>query len=143
MAASSSSSSADPNYGDKPAAPSITEAPWPADPNEYEKTYLIGQGASARVHIAKNIRDGRKCAVKIMDLEALINDDLLDEIRKELQAMTLCRHPNVISHYVSFPYKHKMYLVMPLMEGGSCSDLMKMQFPHGMAQEYGLIAHIF
>ena len=27
--------------------------------------------------------------------------DVLDEIRKELQAMALCRHPNIISHYVS------------------------------------------
>lgn len=63
---------------------------WPVDPAEYEKTCIIGSGASAKVHIART-KDGRKCALKILDLEALVHDDVLDEIRKELQAMALCR----------------------------------------------------
>jgi serine/threonine protein kinase len=86
---------------------SRTANQWPTDPNEYEKTHLIGMGASAKVYIAK-LRDGRECAVKLLDLESLIHDDVLDEIRKELQAMALCRHPNVISHYVSFHHKRQM-----------------------------------
>ncbi|CAD7926185.1 unnamed protein product [Amoebophrya sp. A120] len=114
---------------------------WPSDPNAYEKTTLIGTGASAKVHIAKT-NDNRICALKILDLEALVHDDVLDEIRKELQAMALCRHPNVISHYVSFPYKRQMWLVMPLMPGGSAADLLRSQFPHGFKNELGILLHI-
>ncbi|CAD7926186.1 unnamed protein product [Amoebophrya sp. A120] len=115
---------------------------WPSDPNAYEMTTLIGTGASARVHIART-NDNRTCALKILDLEALANDDVLDEIRKELQAMALCRHPNIISHYVSFPYKRQMWLVMPLMPGGSAADLLRSQFPGGFKNdELGTVLHI-
>ena len=50
-------------------------------------------------------------------------------------------HPNVISHYVSFPYKRQMYMVMPLMTGGSCSDLLRSNFQQGFSSS-GVLAHI-
>ncbi|CAD7962309.1 unnamed protein product [Amoebophrya sp. A25] len=116
---------------------------WPADPSAYEKTTLIGTGASAKVYIAKlKGEEKRTCALKILDLEALVHDDVLDEIRKELQAMALCRHPNVISHYVSFPYKRQMWLVMPLMHHGSCADLLRSHFPQGFKNELGILLHL-
>lgn len=115
------------------------EQEWPADPAAYEKTHVIGSGASAKVVVAK-LQDGRKCAVKILDLEALSHDNILDEIQKELIAMQQCRHPNILNHFVSFPHKMQMHLVMPLMEGGSCSDLMKLRYPTGL--DMPLVAHI-
>jgi len=43
-----------------------------AKPEAYEKTHVIGSGASAKVYIAK-CQDGseRECALKILDLEVI------------------------------------------------------------------------
>lgn len=119
-------------------------APWPTDPNSYENTHLIGSGSSAKVFIAKT-PEGRRCAVKVLKLESQhVGDDCFEEIRKELQAMSQCRHPNIMQHYTSFPSRRQMYVVMPLMEGGSCADLIRCSYPSGWsgAKEEPVMAHV-
>eukprot|EP00913_Durusdinium_trenchii_P001284 g1183.t1 len=37
----------------------------------------------------------------------------------------MCRHENVIAYHVAFPAKRQMWLVMPLLEGGSCAYVMR------------------
>eukprot|EP00397_Hematodinium_sp_SG-2012_P014652 GEMP01014900.1.p1 GENE.GEMP01014900.1~~GEMP01014900.1.p1 ORF type:complete len:332 (-),score=61.58 GEMP01014900.1:1689-2684(-) len=122
----------------------MDDAPWPLAPNCYENTHLIGSGSSAKVFIAK-VPDGRRCAVKILNLEAKqVVDDHFEEIRKELQAMSSCRHPNIMQHYTSFPSQRLMYVVMPLMEGGSCADLLRCGNPVGWVgeKEEPAMAHV-
>lgn len=105
------------------------EEPWPKDSESYKQTYLIGSGSSAKVFIA-HLPDGRQCAVKVLNLEAQqIGDDCFEEIRKELQAMSSCRHPNIMQHFTSFPFQRQMYVVMPLMDAGSCADLLRCGSP--------------
>lgn len=65
----------------------------------------------------------------------------MEDIRKEINIMSTCRHKNVISYFVSFTHDSDLWLVMPLLGGGSAADVMKINFKEGIKDEI-LIASI-
>mmetsp|Transcript_14214 Transcript_14214/g.32242 ORF Transcript_14214/g.32242 Transcript_14214/m.32242 type:complete len:351 (-) Transcript_14214:191-1243(-) len=117
---------------------------WPNNADGYELTSRIGHGAFATVHKAKvkaGTRAGTEVAVKIIELEEFA-DSSLEEIRRELQMMRMCRHENVIAYHVAFPAKRQMWLVMPLLAGGSCANVMRARQSTGGFEDEGIIAYI-
>ena len=59
----------------------------------------------------------------------------MDDIRKEINIMSSCRHKNVVSYYVSFIDDSDLWLVMPLLGAGSVVDVMKTNFHQGLKDE--------
>jgi serine/threonine-protein kinase OSR1/STK39 len=55
--------------------------------------------------------------------------------------MSQCRHKNVVSYYVSFIDDSDLWLVMPLLSGGSVLDSLRSNFQNGIKDEV-LIATI-
>jgi len=111
---------------------------WPHSAEHYELLTLIGKGAFAKVWRARCILKGIEVAIKVMDLEKI--HAFLDDVHNEVQAMRLCDHPNVLRCHASFIHREQLWLVMQLMDKGSCLHVMNtaksMDMGEGMKEEW-------
>mmetsp|Transcript_26067 Transcript_26067/g.84304 ORF Transcript_26067/g.84304 Transcript_26067/m.84304 type:complete len:367 (-) Transcript_26067:24-1124(-) len=109
--------------------------PWPCESGAYSLERLIGRGAFAKVYMATCPRAANtveRVALKVMDLEQVTAE--ITEISKEVQMMRMCCHANVLCCHASFVSKSELYLVMPLMEKGSCLHIMHAAKQRGLGE---------
>lgn len=93
----------------------------------------IGQGAFAKVFRAQVKETGEDVAIKTLQLEK--NKDSLDEIRKEISIMSQMRHKNLVRVVASFVWSNELWIVMPLLVGGSAHAMIKQTFHKGFKDE--------
>ena len=106
-----------------PPAKNEQASEYVTDPNGYVLHSKIGQGAFATVYLATLVSDNsKKVAIKILSLDSCGAN--LKDISREVQTMRLASHENVLTCYCSFVAGDKLWLIMELMEKGSCLHLL-------------------
>merc|ERR1719419_499851 len=109
---------------------------------DYNLLGVLGVGAFAKVWFAQ-FKDPRKrvapqnYAVKIIELEST-NPLTIEETQKETALMGSLNHENVVACLASFVVGSELWLVMPLLIGGSCAAIMRRhpEFKNGFKDEY-------
>lgn len=109
---------------------------YPADSSGYVLQEELGEGAFAVVYKAQVKETKEWVAIKILNSQTADWED----ISTELTMMHSMEHPNVISVYSSFfnttgegeDQEQELWIVMPLLEVGSCSSILKEFYPDGI-----------
>lgn len=110
---------------------------WPTQRQGYELISPIGLGNLGLVWKAKctETHFSQPIAIKIIETQHLA-DENVEEIRKEIMFVSECRHPNIVGLYTSFLDGSDIWLVMPFIENGDLSSLLKNHFANGIKQEF-------
>ncbi|XP_076920001.1 CBL-interacting serine/threonine-protein kinase 20-like [Bidens hawaiensis] len=103
----------------------------------YELGKLLGQGTFAKVYHARNIKTGKSVAVKVIDKEKVMQNGLIDQIKREISVMKLVRHPNVVQLYEVMASKTKIYFAIEYVKGGELfSKIAKGRLKEEAARKY-------
>lgn len=89
---------------------------------KYQLGRTIGEGTFAKVKLAINIINGQNVAVKIIDKNSVMENNLIHQVQREIRTMKLLNHPNIVRIHEVIGTKTKIYIVMEYVPGGQLSD---------------------
>ncbi|XP_057536827.1 CBL-interacting serine/threonine-protein kinase 21 [Amaranthus tricolor] len=89
---------------------------------KYQLGSTIGEGTFAKVKLARNIINNQIVAIKIIDKEMVLSNNLMSQVQREIRTMKLLNHPNIVRIHEVIGTKTKIYIVMEYVSGGQLSD---------------------
>lgn len=99
--------------------PTPATAPISFASGRYELVREIGRGGTAAVHLARDMRTGGWCAIKILVPKLAAREDIRQRFRRECDAMAQIGHPNVLRVMTWGIADGSMFLVTEFAQGGS------------------------
>ena len=75
-----------------------------------------------RVHLALNTEDNKEYAIKIMNKDRIINENLDDNIKTEVKLMWQVNHPYIVKLVEVMATSQKILLIMEFIQGGDLFD---------------------
>jgi hypothetical protein len=95
---------------------------------KYEILRLIGEGGMGAVYEARNLENGARCAVKVINDEAVAKDEvLIARFEREAYAAKKVVSPNIVE-ILEAGHDHKTghpYMVMEMLDGENALQLLK------------------
>ena len=67
-------------------------------------------------------KDSQEFAIKIIDKDKIVEENLLESIKKEIQHMKVIQHPYIVKLYEVMATHSKIILVIEYIEGGELFD---------------------
>lgn len=83
----------------------------------YDLGDILGKGKYGLVKMATHKKTGLGCAVKIIKKKELSIKDL-ELLKREIEVLKVCQHPNIIKFYDVFENQDSIYIVMEVLRGG-------------------------
>jgi len=83
----------------------------------YQVQSLLGAGGMGEVYLARDIRLGRKVAIKVLTAFIAQDVDRLRRFEREARAISALNHPNILTVYDIGAYEGLPYIVAELLEG--------------------------
>jgi eukaryotic-like serine/threonine-protein kinase len=88
----------------------------------YQLEELVGTGAAAEVYRARDQLLGRAVAVKVLRPVLSADREFIRRFRGEARRIAAVRHPHIMPVYQYGEERGYLYLVMPLLPGGSLRE---------------------
>lgn len=85
---------------------------------KYEFGRVLGEGKFSKVKFARNVENGESVAIKIMDKDTLLEQNMVQQIKREISVMNLIKHPNVVQLHEVMASKKRIYIVLEFVMGG-------------------------
>jgi len=90
----------------------------------YIEKELLGKGSMGDVKMCERLKDGKKYAVKIIQKNKQNRKDM--ELQKrEIEALKMCQHPNLIGFYDFFENANLYHIVIEYLSGGDLFDYLE------------------
>ncbi|KAG4378583.1 hypothetical protein GLYMA_17G066300v4 [Glycine max] len=89
---------------------------------KYQLGRTIGEGTFSKVKLAVNGNNGQKVAIKVIDKHMVLENNLKNQVKREIRTMKLLHHPNIVRIHEVIGTKTKIYIVMEYVSGGQLLD---------------------
>jgi len=84
----------------------------------YFLTKTLGRGAFSKVKLGIHETTEERVAIKIMKKSRLLQEGLIEQVKREISIMKLIKHPNIVQLHEVLSSAKNLYLVMELVTGG-------------------------
>ncbi|MCE5195967.1 MAG: protein kinase [Negativicutes bacterium] len=89
----------------------------------YEILELVGSGGMSHVYKARDLKENRLVAIKVLREEFDSDEDFLRRFRREAESLQRLNHPNLVATYDVQVETPPYYIVMELVEGVTLDKL--------------------
>ena len=100
----------------------------------------LGKGKFGRVYVAKEIRTGFVCALKVLDKKQLVDAKVEHQLRREIEIQSHLRHINILRLYGFFWDQTRVYLILEYAAKGELYRTLQKaeRFSEKKSAEYAL-----